>query len=86
MLEDSHHDPKEPFRIVLNILDILFTCIFLVEMLLKWIGFGLKKYFSDAWCWLDFLILHVRLPNGFIAHLSRIFNFVYIFYHYQGLC
>lgn len=62
------------FHTVLDIFDILFTCIFLMEMLLKWIGFGLKKYFSDAWCWLDFLILNVRLPNGFIAHSIRLFH------------
>lgn len=61
-------------RTVLDIFDIVFTCIFLMEMLIKWIGFGLKKYFSDAWCWLDFLILNVRLLNGFIAHLIRLFH------------
>lgn len=53
-------------RTVLDILDILFTCLFLMEMLLKWIGLGLKKYFSDVWCWLDFLILDVRLKTDLI--------------------
>lgn len=75
MMEGSERDPAGTFRTVLNILDILFTCVFLVEMLVKWIGFGLKKYFSDAWCWLDFLILNVRLLNGLITHLSRTFHF-----------
>lgn len=80
MLEDQR-GPKETIHTVLDIFDILFTCVFLVEMLLKWIGFGLKKYFSDVWCWLDFLILNVRLLNGSIAHLTTIFYFVYVFFH-----
>lgn len=63
MFED-YSLPERPIpQLVVNILDIICTCLLLMEMLLKWIGFGLKKYFSDPWCWLDFLILDVRLVN-----------------------
>ena len=28
-------------------------------MVLKWFAFGLKKYFTDAWCWVDFVCVFV---------------------------
>lgn len=28
-------------------------------MLLKWLAYGFAKYFTNAWCWLDFLIVGV---------------------------
>jgi len=37
-------------------------------MLLKWVGYGFKKYFTNAWCWLDFLIVGVS------------FLFIYFFF------
>jgi hypothetical protein len=30
-------------------------------MLLKWVAYGFKKYFTNAWCWLDFLIVDVSV-------------------------
>jgi hypothetical protein len=30
-------------------------------MILKWVAFGFRKYFTSAWCWLDFLIVVVSL-------------------------
>jgi hypothetical protein len=45
---------------VLRALDVVFTFIFIVEMFLKWFGLGLKKYFTDPWCLLDFFIVLVN--------------------------
>lgn len=45
---------------VLAIAELVFTLLFAIEMLLKWIGFGFRKYFTNAWCWLEFLIVSVR--------------------------
>ncbi|XP_035981211.1 sodium channel protein type 3 subunit alpha isoform X2 [Fundulus heteroclitus] len=61
VLEDTllHHRPV--LQMVLDKAELVLTCVFLVEMLLKWIAFGFKKYFSSFWCWLDFLILDVSL-------------------------
>lgn len=28
-------------------------------MLLKWCAYGFVKFFTNAWCWLDFLIVAV---------------------------
>jgi len=32
-------------------------------MLLKWVAYGYQTYFTNAWCWLDFLIVDVSLVS-----------------------
>lgn len=44
---------------MLEYTDRVFTFIFVFEMLLKWVAYGFKNYFTNAWCWLDFLIVNV---------------------------
>lgn len=44
---------------MLEFADKIFTYIFILEMLLKWVAYGYAKYFTNAWCWLDFLIVDV---------------------------
>lgn len=46
-------------KIILEFADKVFTFIFVVEMLLKWVAYGFKTYFTNAWCWLDFFIVDV---------------------------
>ncbi|XP_042338069.1 sodium channel protein type 4 subunit alpha B-like [Plectropomus leopardus] len=58
--EDVHLQQHTVLKTVLETADQVFTFILLMEVILKIIAFGLKKYFTDAWCWLDFLVLHVR--------------------------
>lgn len=41
----------------------MFTYVFVLEMLLKWVAYGFKKYFTNAWCWLDFLIVDVEVGS-----------------------
>ncbi|NXF86076.1 SCN4A protein, partial [Eubucco bourcierii] len=57
--EDIHLHKREKVRIVLEYADRIFTYIFLLEMLLKWVAYGLHSYFTNAWCWLDFIIVCV---------------------------
>jgi Ion transport protein len=40
-------------------MDRIFTVIFFIEMLIKWLALGFKAYFHNAWCWLDFVIVMV---------------------------
>lgn len=40
-------------------MDRIFTVIFFIEMLIKWLALGFRKYFTNAWCWLDFIIVMV---------------------------
>lgn len=44
---------------ILEFADKVFTYVFVVEMLLKWVAYGFKTYFTNAWCWLDFFIVDV---------------------------
>ncbi|XP_054976265.1 sodium channel protein type 9 subunit alpha [Sorex araneus] len=59
--EDIYIEKKKTIKIVLEYADKIFTYIFILEMLLKWIAYGYKTYFTNAWCWLDFLIVDVSL-------------------------
>ncbi|XP_059190594.1 sodium channel protein type 4 subunit alpha B-like isoform X2 [Centropristis striata] len=63
MFEDIHLQHRPVLRMVLGRADVVFTYLFLMEMILKWIALGFKKYFTDAWCWLDFIILNVFLVS-----------------------
>jgi hypothetical protein len=44
---------------VLYYMDRIFTVIFTLEMAVKWLALGFVKYFTNAWCWLDFVIVMV---------------------------
>ncbi|NXC51654.1 SCN5A protein, partial [Aleadryas rufinucha] len=59
IFEDIHIHKRETIKAILGFLDKMFTFIFVLEMLLKWVAYGFKKYFTNAWCWLDFLIVDV---------------------------
>ncbi|XP_054027249.1 sodium channel protein type 5 subunit alpha-like [Dryobates pubescens] len=63
--EDIHLHKRERVRIVLEYADRIFTYIFLLEMLLKWVAYGLRSYFTNAWCWLDFIIVCVSTAWNF---------------------
>ncbi|XP_074861933.1 voltage-dependent L-type calcium channel subunit alpha-1C isoform X7 [Carettochelys insculpta] len=53
----QHHRQTCDFKDAMNILNMLFTGLFTVEMVLKLIAFKPKGYFSDPWNVFDFLIV-----------------------------
>uniref|UniRef100_A0AAQ6ILV2 Sodium channel protein n=1 Tax=Anabas testudineus TaxID=64144 RepID=A0AAQ6ILV2_ANATE len=59
--EDIYIEKRKVIKVVLEYADKLFSYIFVLEMFLKWIAYGFKKYFTNYWCWLDFLIVDVSL-------------------------
>ncbi|XP_029461524.1 sodium channel protein type 2 subunit alpha-like isoform X4 [Rhinatrema bivittatum] len=59
--EDIYIEQRKTIKTVLEYADKIFTYIFILEMLLKWVAYGFAKYFTNAWCWLDFLIVDVSL-------------------------
>ncbi|XP_071318495.1 sodium channel protein type 4 subunit alpha B-like [Trachinotus anak] len=63
VFEDIHLQQREVLKMILDRADQVFTYLFLLEMVLKWIAYGFKKYFTSAWCWLDFLILAVSVMS-----------------------
>ncbi|XP_058144220.1 sodium channel protein type 10 subunit alpha [Dasypus novemcinctus] len=61
--EDYYLDQKPTVKALLEYTDRVFTFIFVFEMLLKWVAYGFRSYFTNAWCWLDFLIVNISLTS-----------------------
>ncbi|XP_063308781.1 sodium channel protein type 5 subunit alpha-like isoform X1 [Pelobates fuscus] len=59
--EDIYIDQKRTIKTILEYADKVFTYVFVLEMLLKWVAYGFKKYFTNAWCWLDFFIVAISV-------------------------
>jgi len=59
-IEDVHIEERKTLMMILKYMDKSFSIIFMCEMVMKWTAYGFKKYFTDAWCWLDFIIVAVR--------------------------
>ncbi|KAM9541648.1 sodium channel protein type 4 subunit alpha B-like isoform 1-T1 [Salvelinus alpinus] len=59
--EDIHIEQRRTIKVILEYADQFFTYVFIIEMLLKWVAYGFQAYFTNAWCWLDFLIVDVSM-------------------------
>ena len=57
--EDIHLTERPVLQDILYYMDRIFTVIFTMEMVVKWLALGFVKYFTNAWCWLDFVIVMV---------------------------
>ena len=58
--EDINLQDNEELKFILKIVNLVFAVLFTVEMFLKWIAFGLNKYFASVWTCLDFVIVLVH--------------------------
>ncbi|XP_068103158.1 sodium channel protein type 2 subunit alpha-like isoform X3 [Hyperolius riggenbachi] len=65
--EDIYIEKHKNIKTVLEYADKVFTYVFIAEMLLKWVAYGFVTYFTNAWCWLDFLIVDISLVS-LVAH------------------
>ncbi|XP_059709011.1 sodium channel protein type 2 subunit alpha-like isoform X1 [Haemorhous mexicanus] len=61
--EDIYIEQRKTIKVLLDYADKIFTYIFILEMVLKWVAYGFQTYFTNAWCWLDFLIVDVSLVS-----------------------
>ncbi|XP_056649953.1 sodium channel protein type 9 subunit alpha-like [Monodelphis domestica] len=61
IFEDIYIEKRKTIKIILEYGNMIFTYIFILEMLLKWMAYGYKTYFSNVWCWLEFLVVNVSL-------------------------
>ncbi|XP_077686767.1 sodium channel protein type 2 subunit alpha-like isoform X14 [Eretmochelys imbricata] len=71
--EDIYIEQRKTIKTMLEYADKVFTYIFILEMLLKWVAYGFQMYFTNAWCWLDFLIVDV-VVNALIGAIPSIMN------------
>uniref|UniRef100_A0A8D2ND82 Sodium channel protein n=1 Tax=Zonotrichia albicollis TaxID=44394 RepID=A0A8D2ND82_ZONAL len=71
--EDIYIEQRKTIRVLLDYADKIFTYIFILEMVLKWVAYGFQTYFTNAWCWLDFLIVDV-VVNALTGAIPSIMN------------
>jgi hypothetical protein len=66
--EDIHLEESPDLKFALFILNNIFTAMFVIEMLLKWMALGLHKYFTDVWTILDVFIVSVRTRDSILPY------------------
>ena len=59
--EDVHLYASQGLKDALFWLNIIFAVLFTVEMLMKWLAYGFRKYFTSFWTLLDFCIVVVSI-------------------------
>ena len=69
-MEDINTRQQPTFHAFLIVLDKIFTIIFTMELILKWFAYGIKNYFTNAWNWLDFLIVVVSVLGSVLDWLG----------------
>lgn len=64
------------YMALFNYIDVVFTLLFLVELIVKVRQWGWKKYLSSNWNRLDFILVVLSIPSVFIifmhAHLANL--------------
>ncbi|XP_051842191.1 sodium channel protein type 9 subunit alpha-like [Antechinus flavipes] len=70
IFEDIYIEKRKTIKIILEYGDMIFTYIFILEMLLKWMAYGYKTYFSNIWCGLEFLVVNVSLFSSVASYLG----------------
>ena len=63
--------------LILKIVNMVFAVLFTIEMLLKWVAFGLWRYFTSAWTCLDFVIVCVSFV-GICKRMSIILRRIHV--------
>uniref|UniRef100_H3CQ59 Voltage-dependent L-type calcium channel subunit alpha-1C n=1 Tax=Tetraodon nigroviridis TaxID=99883 RepID=H3CQ59_TETNG len=67
----QHHGQTKSFNNAMNILNMLFTGLFTVEMILKLIAFKPRGYFSDPWNVFDFLIVIGSIIDVILSEINN---------------
>ena len=57
----SHQGMSSGLARLLTTSNIVFTSIFVAEMILKWMAIGMKQYFKDSWNRFDFFVVVVSV-------------------------
>ncbi|MGH0116584.1 UNVERIFIED_CONTAM: hypothetical protein FKN15_014784 [Acipenser sinensis] len=69
----QHHGQSMSFNNAMNVLNMLFTGLFTVEMILKLIAFKPRGYFSDPWNVFDFLIVIGSIIDVILSEINHYF-------------
>ncbi|XP_072328588.1 voltage-dependent L-type calcium channel subunit alpha-1D [Scyliorhinus torazame] len=69
----QHYEQSPFFNYTMDILNMVFTAVFTVEMVLKLIAFKPMGYFSDSWNVFDFLIVIGSIIDVVLGELDHYF-------------
>jgi len=76
------YSSTQQHKLILSIADNLITALFILELVVKFSEFGVKKYFSSDWNKLDFVLIIISIPAfiAFILNLNVVdFSFLLVF-------
>lgn len=65
--EDIYLDTNLGLKQFLYWTNFVFSMVFVVEMVLKWMALGFTRYFTSFWTILDFIIVFVRIHRLVLA-------------------
>ncbi|XP_060087546.1 LOW QUALITY PROTEIN: voltage-dependent L-type calcium channel subunit alpha-1S [Heteronotia binoei] len=68
----QHYNQSETMNQVSDILNVVFTILFTVEMILKLIAFKAKGYFGDPWNVFDFLIVIGSIIDVILSQIDTV--------------
>uniref|UniRef100_A0A672MX75 Voltage-dependent L-type calcium channel subunit alpha n=1 Tax=Sinocyclocheilus grahami TaxID=75366 RepID=A0A672MX75_SINGR len=77
----QHHGQSRLFNYGMDILNMVFTGVFAVEMILKLVAFKPKHYFADAWNTFDALIVVGSIVDIAITEINRSFHIQCLFFN-----
>lgn len=64
--EDIYLDKNLTLKQFLYWTNFVFSMVFVIEMVLKWMALGFTRYFTSFWTILDFIIVFVRINLRFV--------------------
>ena len=59
------HDSRTKY--IISVINIILAALFTTEMVLRWIGFGITRYFTNAWTLIDFVVVLVSSLFGSVT-------------------
>ncbi|KAM9785292.1 voltage-dependent T-type calcium channel subunit alpha-1H isoform 1-T2 [Syngnathus typhle] len=66
----EHYNQPQYLVVVLKYCNYLFTCIFIIEALLKLMAFGIHRFFKDRWNQLDIAIVALSIMGIILEELK----------------
>ncbi|GAX86028.1 hypothetical protein CEUSTIGMA_g13443.t1 [Chlamydomonas eustigma] len=65
----SYQGESDTWAAGLGVVNVVFTALYVIEMILKWISIGACAYFKDKWCLFDFLVVVVSVMGVIIDYV-----------------
>lgn len=59
-MPNPHNHDVEVIAEIINVTNIIFLVLYVMEMLLKWLGLGVKQYFQTNWNRFDFCLIIIQ--------------------------